>query len=90
MAVFTDAEKHDVTKQLLRYLKANGITDVPYSRPKLWDAAQAVRNLLDSATFRTAVSDAIDAAIVPETMTVAQKTRLFEFVVTTMVERGLF
>ncbi len=55
----------------------DGITDVPLSRPEIWAAAQAIQDVLDSGAFRTNISDEIDTAISPATMTNAQKKRLF-------------
>ncbi len=84
MTNFTDAEKADVTQGTRVDLKANGVPDIPYSRPVIWAAAQAIRDELDSAAFRTTVSNAIDTAISPATMTNPEKKRLFGRVIQRM------
>lgn len=86
MATFTDAQLGKITQAMVRDLRdRQGITDVPFSRPKVWAAYQAIRAVLDSAALRTSVSDAIDTAIAPETMTAAQKKRVFGRVIETLV-----
>lgn len=86
MANFTNAEKATITQRVINDVKSkDSISDIVYSRSHLWTAAQAIRDLLDDSTFRTSVSDAIDTAISPQTMTNAQKKRLFGRVVEVMV-----
>ena len=78
MAAFSNEDQAEISDKFVEDLrKRDGITDIPFSRPKVWAASQAIRDILDSATFRTTVSDAIDTALSPETMTSAQKKRLY-------------
>ena len=84
MANFSTAEKAALTQALRRDLKANGVPDIPYSRPVIWAAVQAIRDELDAAAFRISVSNAIDTAISPATMTNAEKKRLFGRVIEVM------
>ena len=84
MTNFTNSEKASITQKLRLDLKANGVPDIPYSRPVIWAAAQAIRDELDDPTFRTTVSSAIDTAISPATMTNAEKKRLFGRVIQIM------
>lgn len=86
MANFTNGEKARILYAIVADLKnREAVTDVPYTRPQLWAAAQAIRDIIDGAAFRTAVSDAVDTAIAPATMTAARKKRLFGRVVEAMV-----
>ena len=84
MTVFSNDELVAVLHRVVRDYKANGVTDIPLSRPQIQGAVQAVREVLDSAAFRTAISDAIDAVISPETMTNSQKKRVFGRVIEKM------
>ena len=78
MAVLTNDELAKLTHKLVKDIKTkDGISNIPYSRPKVWAAFQDIRDILDGAAFRNAVNSAIDTAIAPETMTVAQKKRMF-------------
>ncbi len=78
MSAFSNRQKAKILHEFVDDLKQReGITNVPLSRPEIWAASQAIRNLLDIGSFRTTVSDAIDTAISPNTMTNAQKKRLF-------------
>jgi len=77
MAAFTDAEQAVVQAEFVKDLRALDTTDIPFSRPDIWAASQAIRDILDSSAFRISVSSAINAAISPNTMTNAQKKRLF-------------
>lgn len=85
MANFTNDEKARILHNTVDDIKTkDAISSIVYDRPKLWAAAQAIRDLMDAAAFRTSVSDAIDAAISPETMTNSQKKRLFGRVIEVM------
>ena len=85
MAAFTDEELAGILRQCIRDIKdKDAVSNIPFTRPEILAAAQAIRDILDSAAFRTAVSDAINAAITPTTMTVAQKKRLFGRVIQAM------
>jgi hypothetical protein len=78
MVAFSNSEQAKILHEFVDDLEQReGITNVPLSRPEIWAASQAIRDLLDGAAFRTDVSNAIDAAISPKTMTNAQKKRLF-------------
>ena len=78
MAAFSDEELAGILRQCIRDIKdKDGTNDIPFTKPEILAAAQAIRDILDSAAFRTAVSDAINAAITPTTMTPVQKKRLF-------------
>lgn len=86
MASFTNAEKVKILHRAVKDLEdKESIRDVPYTRPQLWAAAQAIRDIMDGAAFRTAVSDAIDDAIAPATMSAARKKRFFGRVLEVMV-----
>ena len=66
MTLYTDAEQGALQQATVRDIKTvEGISSIPYSRPQLWAAAQAVRDVLDGAALRTALSTAIDAALPP-------------------------
>jgi len=81
MALFTDEERHRVTKDVLRDAIGGGLTNIPWSRPEIWAAVQAIRDVLDSAAFRTSISTAIDSAVTSTPMTAAQKKKLFGYVI---------
>ena len=78
MAVLLNSEQATILHRFVSDIKKrDGVTDIPLSRPEIWAAAQAIRDVLDSAAFRTSVSNAINTAISPSTMTGTQKKRLF-------------
>ena len=77
MTAFTNAEQAVVQREFVKEDIKPYTTDIPFSRPDIWAASQAIRDILDSPAFRTSISSAIDAAISPNTMTNAQKKRLF-------------
>jgi len=77
MANFTNPELATITHKVRRDLKGNGVTNIPYSRTQAWAAFNGIKGVLDSASFRTAVNNAITSAIAPETMTAAEKSRVF-------------
>ena len=84
MGIFTTAESVAISHQCERDIKDLGKSDIPYTRPMIQGAVQAVRNILDSNAFRTTVSDAIDTATSPLVMTNAEKKRLFGRVIERM------
>ena len=77
MAAFTDAEKGRIMRHIVRDLKADGLSDIPYSSLDVRAAVQAIRDILDGVAFRNAVSGAIDTALAPNTMTGPRKKRLY-------------
>ncbi len=84
MANFSNAELATILRDAVKDYRAAGVTDIPLSRPQLWAAIQAIRDLLDGAAFRNAVSGAIDTATSPVAMTAPQKKRLFGRVIQAM------
>lgn len=77
MADFTNEELAAITHKVRRDLKGNGVSDIPYSRTQAWAAFNGIKGVLDSASFRTAINNSITTAISPETMTTAEKGRVF-------------
>ena len=78
MVAFSNDEHAEILQNFLFDLRQReGITNIPLTRPQIWAASQSIRDTLDSGPFRTSVSNAIDTAISPATMTNAQKKRLF-------------
>lgn len=84
MAVFNNEELTEILRQVVGDYRKAAVTDIPLTRPQIWAAAQAIKAVLDSAAFRTSVSNAIDTATAPATMTNAQKKRLFGRVIEQM------
>jgi hypothetical protein len=83
MAILTAAELDDVRHQWQR--DADGI---PWSRPKVNAALQAVEDVFTGTALQTALSNAIDAAIAPGTMTAAQKRVLVKHWLWSRFARG--
>lgn len=78
MAVLSDAERSAILHATIAdFKRTEASTDIPLLTPDFVAAAQAIRDVLDGASFRTTISNAIDAAIAPASMTNAQKKRLF-------------
>lgn len=74
MAVLTPTEKDEIRQAFAKPLEFNG--GVVWSKSALNAAIQAVEDVLTGAQAQTAISNAIDAAIAPATMTNAQKRAL--------------
>ena len=71
-------DKISVLRNLVSdYKQKDGIRSIPLSKDQIFAATDAIESVLNSAQFRQAVSGAIDGAISPESMTPAQKKRLF-------------
>lgn len=76
MAILTSQQLDEVRQAYTKPLEFNG--GVSHRRQVLNAAIQAIEDTLTGTTVLTAISNAIDAAISPETMTNAQKRALMK------------
>jgi len=76
MAILTAAQLDEVRQAYTKPLEFAG--GVSHRRPVLNAAIQAIEDTLTGATVQTALSNAIDAAIAPATMTNTQKRALIK------------
>lgn len=83
MAILTTNQIEVVRQSLSREL-----TSVPYTKPQINAAIQAVEDVLSSLALRTTISDAIDAATAPLVLTPTQKRLLTRWVLSSRFERG--
>jgi hypothetical protein len=74
MAILTPQQLDEVRQAYTRPLEFNG--GVSHRRQTLNAAVQAIEDTLTGAAVQTALSNAIDAAISPATMTNGQKRAL--------------
>ncbi len=77
MPDFTNAELARITHKVRADLKSNGVSDIPYSKTDAWTAFNAIKAVMETNQFRNAINNAITNAIAPDTMTVAEKNRVF-------------
>lgn len=85
MAILTGQELDEIRHGYTKPLEFTG--GVSHRRPVLNAAIQAVEDTLTGATVQTALSNAIDAAITPATMTNAQKRALIKHVIASLGRR---
>lgn len=76
MAQLTPAQLDEVRQAYTKPLEFNG--GVSHRKPVLNAAIQAIEDTLTGATVQAAISNAIDAAISPATMTNPQKRALMK------------
>lgn len=85
MAVLTPTQLDEVRQAYAKPLEFNG--GVSHRKPVLNAAIQAIEDTLTGATVQTAISNAIDAAISPTTMTNGQKRALMKQAIVALGKR---
>lgn len=85
MATLTPIQLDEVRQSYTKPLEFNG--GVSHRKPILNAAIQAIEDTLTGATVLTAISNAIDAAISPATMTNAQKRALMKHAIAALGRR---
>jgi len=73
MATLTNPEKDQMRQE---FAAANAGGDIPWTKPQINAAGQAIEDVLTSPQVQTAISNAIDAAMTPIVLSATAKRRL--------------